>query len=54
MLPEIAASLGFGWVMQHLLNNNRLSAVVAGGLFMAIAAGLTQLVSDDAPAPAPR
>jgi maltose/moltooligosaccharide transporter len=47
VLPEIAASLGFGWVMQHLLNNNRLSAVVAGGVFMVIAAGLTQLVDDE-------
>lgn len=47
VLPEIAASLGFGWVMQHLLGNNRLAAVVAGGVFMMIAAGLTQLVRDD-------
>jgi maltose/moltooligosaccharide transporter len=46
VLPEIAASLGFGWVMQHLLNNNRLSAVLAGGAFMALAAGLTQLVRE--------
>jgi len=26
--PEIVASLGFGWVMAHLLDNNRLAAVL--------------------------
>jgi maltose/moltooligosaccharide transporter len=44
--PEILASLGFGWVMNHLLNNNRLAAVVSGGVLMLIAALLTQLVDD--------
>ena len=44
--PEIIASLFFGWVMNHLLNNNRLTAVVAGGVFMAIAAALMQRVVD--------
>jgi len=47
VLPEIAASLGFGWVMQNLLGNDRLSAVLAGGVFMALAAGLTQLVKEE-------
>jgi maltose/moltooligosaccharide transporter len=37
VLPEIIASLFFGWVMQNLLNNNRLTAVVLGGVFMAVA-----------------
>jgi maltose/moltooligosaccharide transporter len=46
VLPEIIASLGFGWVMNHLLRNNRLAAVVAGGVFMAIAAVLMQRVVD--------
>jgi maltose/moltooligosaccharide transporter len=54
VLPEIAASLGFGWVMQHWLGNNRLAAVVAGGVFLVIAAGLTQLVRDDSGAAAAR
>jgi maltose/moltooligosaccharide transporter len=40
VLPEILASLFFGWIMLHLLNNNRLAAVVAGGVFLLIAAGL--------------
>jgi maltose/moltooligosaccharide transporter len=44
--PEIIASLGFGWVMLHLLGNNRLLAVVAGGVFLAVAAGLMQRVED--------
>jgi maltose/moltooligosaccharide transporter len=44
--PEIIASLFFGWVMNHLLGNNRLTAVVAGGGFMLIAAVLMQRVFD--------
>ena len=46
VLPEIIASLGFGWVMNHLLHNNRLAAVIAGGVFMALAALLMQRVVD--------
>ncbi len=46
VLPEIIASLAFGWVMNHLLHNNRLTAVIAGGVFMAIAALLMQRVAD--------
>jgi len=44
--PEIIASLFFGWVMNHLLHNNRLIAVVAGGCFMLVAALLMQGVFD--------
>jgi maltose/moltooligosaccharide transporter len=44
--PEILASLFFGWVMQHLLGNNRLAAVIVGGVFMIIAALLMQRVND--------
>jgi maltose/moltooligosaccharide transporter len=46
VIPEIVASLGFGWVMGHLLNNNRMAAVVAGGVFFILAAVLTQRVED--------
>jgi maltose/moltooligosaccharide transporter len=46
VLPEIVASLGFGWVMNHLLGNNRLTAVVCGGVFLAIAAVLAQRVEE--------
>ena len=46
VLPEIGAALGFGWVMNHVLHDNRLAAVVAGGIFMLVAAVLTQRVPD--------
>ena len=46
VLPEIVASLAFGWIMVHVLHNNRLAAVVAGGVFLAIAAVLMQRVED--------
>jgi maltose/moltooligosaccharide transporter len=46
VLPEIIASLGFGWVMNHLLHNNRLAAVIAGGVFLALAAAMMQRVFD--------
>ena len=46
VIPEIVASLGFGWIMNHLLNNNRISAVVAGGIFFMLAAALTHRVED--------
>ncbi len=46
VIPEIVASLGFGWVMNHILDNNRLAAVIAGGVFLALAALLTLRVKD--------
>jgi maltose/moltooligosaccharide transporter len=52
VIPEIVASLGFGWVMSHLLDNNRLSAVVAGGVFLFLAAILVWRVRDPSEAPA--
>ena len=48
VLPEIIAALGFGWVMVYLLNENRLYAVLAGGVCMIIAALLTLRVEDNA------
>jgi maltose/moltooligosaccharide transporter len=44
--PEILASLFFGWFMNHVLHNNRMAAVIAGGVFLAIAALLTLRVTD--------
>ena len=44
--PEIIASLGFGWVMNHVLDNNRVAAVVCGGAFMLLAAVLAQFVRE--------
>jgi len=46
VIPEIVAALGFGWVMSHLLNNNRMAAVVAGGVFLALAALLVTRVNE--------
>jgi maltose/moltooligosaccharide transporter len=46
VIPEIVASLGFGWVMSHLLGNNRLVAVMTGGALLALAAVLMQRVDD--------
>ena len=45
-IPEITASLFFGWVMLHLLHNNRLAAVVAGGCFLILAALLMKRVAE--------
>lgn len=50
VLPEITAALCFGWIMNHLLENNRLYAVVAGGAFMVIASLLMYRVQDAATA----
>ena len=36
----LSLELYVAWIMLHLLNNNRLAAVVAGGVFLLIAAGL--------------
>ncbi|MEM6426092.1 MAG: MFS transporter [Cyanobacteria bacterium P01_D01_bin.128] len=46
VLPEIVASLLLGWVMVTLLHDNRLTAVVLGGIAMLIAAVLTLRVEE--------
>src|SRR5882724_4347544 len=38
VLPEIIASLGFGWFMKNVLHNDRLAAVKIGGVLMILAA----------------
>jgi maltose/moltooligosaccharide transporter len=38
VLPEIIASLGFGWLMKNVLHNDRMLAVQIGGVLMVIAA----------------
>jgi maltose/moltooligosaccharide transporter len=47
VIPEILASLALGWVMNTLLNNNRLIAVFLGGLLLALAAALMMRVKDE-------
>ncbi len=44
VLPEIIASLFFGWIMSKLLNNNRMLAVQIGGVLMIVAAVLCYFV----------
>ena len=44
--PEILTSLFFGWIMVHFLHNNRLYAIVGGGLFLFVAAALMTRVTD--------
>jgi maltose/moltooligosaccharide transporter len=38
VLPEIIASLGFGWLMKNVLGNDRMAALEIGGGLMIIAA----------------
>ena len=45
-IPEIVAALLFGWVLLHLLHNNRLAAVLAGGVFLILASLLMKRVVD--------
>jgi maltose/moltooligosaccharide transporter len=51
VLPEILAALTFGPLVKHLLGGNLVYAVMAGGVFLAIAAVIVQTVKD-APAAA--
>lgn len=48
VLPEILAALTFGLLVKNLLGGNLIHAVMAGGVFMLIAAVLVQFVTDDA------
>jgi maltose/moltooligosaccharide transporter len=49
VIPEIVASLGFGYVMGHVLGNDRMAAVVVGGGLLVLAAVLMQRVPDEGP-----
>jgi maltose/moltooligosaccharide transporter len=46
VIPEILSALFFGWIMSHLLGNDRMKAVVVGGVCFVIAAALTQRVRE--------
>lgn len=46
VIPEILATLLFGWVMSNLLDNNRVSAVMVGGAMLLIAAFTVLLVNE--------
>ena len=47
VLPEIIASLFFGWIMEHWLDNNRMLAVQIGGGLMILAALLCYFIVDE-------
>ena len=47
VLPEIIASLGFGWIMEHVLDNSRLLALAVGGFLFIIAGLLTLRVKEN-------
>jgi hypothetical protein len=53
VLPQIVASLGLSWLMEHWLNNDRLLAVVLGGGFMLLGSLITLRVQERNGAPAP-
>jgi len=38
VLPEIIASLGFGWLMKNVLDNDRMAALKIGGMMIILAA----------------
>lgn len=44
VLPEIIASLFFGWIMTHWLQNDRMLAVQIGGVLMIVAAALCYFI----------
>ena len=46
VIPQILASLGLGWIMETLLGNNSLLAVVFGGVSLVIAAASVSNVRD--------
>jgi maltose/moltooligosaccharide transporter len=46
VLPEITSSLAFGWIMSYLLGNNRMSALIVGGVCFIVAAILTQRIQE--------
>jgi maltose/moltooligosaccharide transporter len=51
VLPEIIAALTFGPLVKHFLGGNLVHAVMAGGVFMLLAAALAQWVDEEPAAP---
>ena len=46
VLPEILSSLVFGWIMSNLLGNDRMKALIVGGVCFIVAAILTQRIQE--------
>jgi maltose/moltooligosaccharide transporter len=47
VIPEILSALFFGWVMAHLLGNDRMRALLIAGACFALAAVLTQRIQEE-------
>lgn len=47
VVPQLTGSLCFGWVMNHWLDNSRVSAVVVGGALLGVAAVVTQFLREE-------
>jgi maltose/moltooligosaccharide transporter len=47
VLPEIIASLFFGYVMTNLLDGSRMAAVTVGGVLLIVAAMVTLLITEE-------
>ena len=46
VIPEIVSSLGFGWIMANWLGNDRMKALIVGGVCFLLAALLMQRVQE--------
>jgi maltose/moltooligosaccharide transporter len=46
VIPEILSSLVFGWIMARLLGNDRMKALIVGGICFLLAAILMQRVRE--------
>ncbi len=46
VIPQIIASLGLGWVMYNILDNDRILAIALGGICLIIASALVSRVDD--------
>jgi maltose/moltooligosaccharide transporter len=49
VIPEILASLFFGWILKNWLDNNMMLGVVTGGILMALAALACFFVKENVP-----
>jgi maltose/moltooligosaccharide transporter len=47
VIPEILASLTFGWIIEHVFSNNPIYVVMLGGVLLLVAAGLMPVVLDE-------
>jgi maltose/moltooligosaccharide transporter len=46
VIPEILSSLVFGWIMANLLGNDRMKALIVGGVCFILAAIIMQRVQE--------